>query len=740
MFSSSYHLLISKVTVIIEISKFVKKPIFLILLWSLWLSIEYWGMGDYSYIRIHDNAETNLSYRVLTSQIFKEHGFTSWIQNIAGGIDSQIINNISYFTYDFLPFLLFPGWFAYALIMFLQRFLAAYFTYRLCSDFLNLKTTTALVAGLVWSLGTWSTNGWTLFDRLGPPLIPLYLYLLEVSLSKTGYRKYIWASVSGLLLSYNSFFPLFTPFFIAGSFLWLWIVRSHKIKLLLIIYLCFGLSTLVFDIPQITAIYFNAPLSGRAERTMLSIAYSEAIRSAFLGTINFFFTYKVLWTVTLVAFVISKFRDKLIGKMIAFAGGVVIVSKALWVISVTNRETMSFLSLINFNDFVLITCFVPSISAAYLIECVGYSGKDSYLSNKLNNLEINIRKITLIGLIAICLWQSFYIKLIISKRFPSDNYSVIYKNPDLKKFAKTTDNELFRVATVGPSNSSAYSASGKNFYPNYAQVYGFETADGYLGMYSERYEDFWGEVIRPLRIIDPIADNRWKTKPVWIYLYAPFDGSFNNIDLIQFDKYYNLNLLSLSNTKYIISRWPLEDEKLMLKSEPISAQEDRLQWDQLSRLGKCIAIFKDELPHRALYIYENRAVLPRAYITHKAMVFDKKDELMSSMRKASVEDLRTTVFFEKSELTGSNLKPVPSGVNASKAEITEYLPDQLTVSAKAETPGYLVLTNNFSPFWKCWIDGVKTKIIPAYHTFQTIYVEEGEHQVLFKYDPPYNVF
>lgn len=355
--------------------KILKKSFFIILLWSLWISAEYWVFGSRSYMRIHDNAESFFAYSAVVSRIYSTYGPSAWIPNIAGGIDHYVLGVGNYFTYDFPLFFLLPNWLVYSLVMFLQRFLATYFTYRLCKDFLRFNAYSAILAGIFWSLGTWTTNDWTFYDGLGPPLVPLYLYLLETCLKKTGWKRYVLASVTGLLLSYSSLFALFTPFFIAGSFFWLWIIRRHTLKSLVPVYLLLGLCSLCFEISDLYATFLNAPLSGRAGRGLVSYPVRNAAMTCFNNITKYFRTYSVLWIITFIALFIARFKDKLLLRLVGTTIGVVLVSRILWLISVTNRDTLGFLSVINFNDFILIASFIPSVSAAYIIEYVSNSGK-----------------------------------------------------------------------------------------------------------------------------------------------------------------------------------------------------------------------------------------------------------------------------------------------------------------------------------------------------------------------------
>jgi len=351
---------------------------------------------------------------------------------------------------------------------------------------------------------------------------------------------------------------------------------------------------------------------------------------------------------------------------------------------------------------------------------------------------LSVYQFLLVISIGLCFWKSVVIKWNIVRRMTADNYATNFENADILRLADRLKNDLFRVATVGVSNSSAYSGPHRNFYPNYAGVYGFEATGGYSSMYSKRYEDFWGEVIRPLRLIDNDVDKRWKIKPIWIYLYAPFDGRLNQQEAFNFSDYYSLNLLSLANTKYLISRWQLIHPDLKLVSAPTEALEQKREWNKRSRLGKYLGYLKGDYPPRALYIYENTSVLARAFLVGQVRVFRTSEALLDTLKDTPVTEMRKTAFLESAD--ASAILDRPLGFSQSEVEILDYTPDRIAVSVEADGPGILVMTNNYSPFWKVWVDDVQGMIVPTYHTFQSVYLKAGQRKVVFEYDPPYKLF
>lgn len=47
-----------------------------------------------------------------------------------------------------------------------------------------------------------------------------------------------------------------------------------------------------------------------------------------------------------------------------------------------------------------------------------------------------------------------------------------------------------------------------------------------------------------------------------------------------------------------------------------------------------------------------------------------------------------------------------------------------------------MVTDNYYPGWKVFVDSVEKPVLKAYTTFKAVYLESGAHRVVFKYSPP----
>src|SRR3989344_6060036 len=126
----------------------MRLTIFLILGWSLWISAEFL-LGPYSHVRIHD-AGDGLLPQLLASKIqFQNYGISYFAPYLPSGIDASTQVLVPFMNLNSALMMVLPGWMAHGLLMFVQRFIACYFTYKLCKEVLKIGNTQSLIAGFI---------------------------------------------------------------------------------------------------------------------------------------------------------------------------------------------------------------------------------------------------------------------------------------------------------------------------------------------------------------------------------------------------------------------------------------------------------------------------------------------------------------------------------------------------------------------------------------------------------------
>ena len=84
-----------------------------------------------------------------------------------------------------------------------------------------------------------------------------------------------------------------------------------------------------------------------------------------------------------------------------------------------------------------------------------------------------------------------------------------------------------------------------------------------------------------------------------------------------------------------------------------------------------------------------------------------------------------------------NRKVMPRVISSqvSRAEIADYLPNQVTVDVQSTGEGELLLTDVLYPGWQAEVDGAKAQIEAAYGIFRQVQCPAGEHEIVFKFQP-----
>ena len=171
-----------------------------------------------------------------------------------------------------------------------------------------------------------------------------------------------------------------------------------------------------------------------------------------------------------------------------------------------------------------------------------------------------------------------------------------------------------------------------------------------------------------------------------------------------------LGLLSMMNVKYVISLYPLKDERL---------EEIKIPAGGIMPLS--------------IYLYENKEVMPRVYFSANP-VFWNGGERDLLVKISETENFNKTTFIE---CAGCAVSAGVAGWN--KINIDKYADGELLLKVESEKGGWLVFSESNIPGWTAMIDAARVEIYPANYLFQSVYIPAGAHAVQFKYVGPLKV-
>jgi hypothetical protein len=207
-----------------------------------------------------------------------------------------------------------------------------------------------------------------------------------------------------------------------------------------------------------------------------------------------------------------------------------------------------------------------------------------------------------------------------------------------------------------------------------------------------------------------------------LQVYQDFIGSGSSV-FFRPDNMLNANYMNLSNIKYVISV-PL----------PIDvSQYDQQTRQTIERIRTFFSQpqFEPVFADQKYAVYRNHAVLPRAFVAPGFRVIASKEELLGTLRRPDVNPARTVLLYRE-----PGFSPGPDTA-AGTAQVTSYDCNEVKVKAALTAPGLLVLTDDYVPDWKVYVDGKPAELLQAYHTFRAVALAAGEHDVTFRYESKY---
>lgn len=126
-------------------------------------------------------------------------------------------------------------------------------------------------------------------------------------------------------------------------------------------------------------------------------------------------------------------------------------------------------------------------------------------------------------------------------------------------------------------------------------------------------------------------------------------------------------------------------------------------------------------------IYQNLAVLPRAFVVHRARVIAGDEQALDALRDPAFNPAAVVILAQGDEIALNG--------GRSTAQIVAYEPEKVEVKTALDAPGYLVLTDAYYPGWKVEIDGRSAPLLRADLYFRAVALDAGEHQVVFRFQP-----
>ena len=135
-------------------------------------------------------------------------------------------------------------------------------------------------------------------------------------------------------------------------------------------------------------------------------------------------------------------------------------------------------------------------------------------------------------------------------------------------------------------------------------------------------------------------------------------------------------------------------------------------------------------------VYINRRAFPRAFLAggYRVSAWDWEHhwETMYTLLRTGMPDLRSVVILKEYPKIEGDLKPGIAG----DAGIVSYTNNRVELECQAQRPCFLLLSDNYFPHWKAWVDDKPVPLYQADMAFRAVPIETaGKHHVVMAYCP-----
>ena len=129
-------------------------------------------------------------------------------------------------------------------------------------------------------------------------------------------------------------------------------------------------------------------------------------------------------------------------------------------------------------------------------------------------------------------------------------------------------------------------------------------------------------------------------------------------------------------------------------------------------------------------LYRRTTCLPRATFVHKVEILTDRKARLARLADRQ-HDPRTTVVLED---PGARLVSGAPTDPPAQVSITLHSDEVVKVSVHASADGYLRLADPYDAGWTAEVDGEQVKVYPADHYLRAVYLDAGQHEVVFRYN------
>lgn len=216
------------------------------------------------------------------------------------------------------------------------------------------------------------------------------------------------------------------------------------------------------------------------------------------------------------------------------------------------------------------------------------------------------------------------------------------------------------------------------------------------------------------------VNNRWV-----LFNISNIEG-YHPTPLRNFENVYQLmnftnNIDNLLNIKYLLLSPQDQFVKIIENNQFL-----KVKYRKITETTSYSVSAKTEKP---VIIYENTQNLGRAFFVYSFGVVENENQALGILANPTYNPKEAAILNEKPKQSFSLQKG-----SYEKIDFAKYTPNHIEINTENDGNALLILSENWYPAWKAYVDGNKTELLRAYNTLRAVFVPAGKHKVEFRYE------
>lgn len=207
--------------------------------------------------------------------------------------------------------------------------------------------------------------------------------------------------------------------------------------------------------------------------------------------------------------------------------------------------------------------------------------------------------------------------------------------------------------------------------------------------------------------------------------------SFGIADVTGYDSLYPRRYLKLLG-KIVASSSPSSNQLFNLLNARFLLTPKELPKEFTADTWKLV------LEGKEIFIYENKKVLPRAFLVPRAVFLSDEDGALSRISAPDFQPSQEVVLEGTPEgiiVENTPSEELPAKKNEENAVIEVYRPNTVKIRVASGRPQFLVLSDAYYPGWKAFLDGKPAPVFRADYYLRSVQVPPGVHEIEWVYRP-----